>query len=172
MLLVDRMLDVVPERIGHGHQERDDERALLPGPLPGPSGGARGDDRRKHGADFGRPWCSQTLGEHAEGKVVYFMFIDNAKFRRPADPGDQMRIRVAKVRQRGNVWKFTAVVEVDGHVAAEASYAAMIINPARQEASARVTSPRISSIISLERPYGFVAESGKSSRIGTAWGSP
>lgn len=71
----------------------------------------------------------ETLGQECNGKVVYFMFIDNAKFRRPVIPGDQMRIRVVKERQRGNVWKFNAVALVDGHVAAEATYAAMIVNP-------------------------------------------
>ncbi|MGH7107754.1 MAG: hypothetical protein ACREFT_14745, partial [Acetobacteraceae bacterium] len=63
-------------------------------------------------------------------KVVYFMFIDNAKFRRPVTPGDQMHIHVVKQRRRGNIWKFNAVAMVDGMVAAEATYAAMIVNPA------------------------------------------
>jgi len=72
----------------------------------------------------------ETLGEASNGKVVYFMFIDNAKFRRPVTPGDQMEIRVVKQRRRGNVWKFNAVATVDGVVAAEATYAAMIVNPA------------------------------------------
>lgn len=71
----------------------------------------------------------ETLGEAANGKVVYFMFIDNAKFRRPVTPGDQMHIHVVKQRRRGNVWKFSAVTTVDGVVAAEATYAAMIVNP-------------------------------------------
>jgi len=72
----------------------------------------------------------ETLGQDAEGKVVYFMFIDNAKFRRPVTPGDQMRIRVKKERQRANVWKFGAVATVDGQIVAEAAYAAMIMDPA------------------------------------------
>lgn len=71
----------------------------------------------------------ETLGEAANGKVVYFMLIDNAKFRRPITPGDQMEIHVLKQRRRGNIWKFAAVVKVDGNVAAEATYAAMIVNP-------------------------------------------
>ncbi|MGH7119388.1 MAG: 3-hydroxyacyl-ACP dehydratase FabZ [Acetobacteraceae bacterium] len=71
----------------------------------------------------------ETLGEAANGKVVYFMFIDNAKFRRPVTPGDQLQIHVLKQRRRGNIWKFAAVAKVDGVVAAEATYAAMIVNP-------------------------------------------
>ncbi|HEX2280771.1 MAG TPA: 3-hydroxyacyl-ACP dehydratase FabZ, partial [Thermomicrobiales bacterium] len=49
-----------------------------------------------------------TLGPRAEGKLVYFMTVDNARFRRPVGPGDQLHIHVRKDRQRGNVWKFTS----------------------------------------------------------------
>ncbi len=67
-----------------------------------------------------------TLGEHAKGKLVYFMSVDNAKFRRPVVPGDQIRVHVAKVQRRMNVWKFSAQAKVDDVVVAEATYAAMI----------------------------------------------
>jgi 3-hydroxyacyl-[acyl-carrier-protein] dehydratase len=70
----------------------------------------------------------ETLGPEAAGKVVYFMLIENAKFRRPVVPGDQMRIHVRKERKRGNVWKFSAEAKVDGQVVAEATYAAMIMD--------------------------------------------
>lgn len=70
----------------------------------------------------------ETLGPSAHGKIVYFMSIENAKFRRPVVPGDQLRIHINKDRQRGNVWKFNAVARVDGAAVAEASYAAMIMD--------------------------------------------
>ena len=70
----------------------------------------------------------KTLGPSAEGKLVYFMSVENAKFRRPVAPGDQLRIHVTKDRQRGNVWKFNAVARVDGTAVAEATYAAMILD--------------------------------------------
>lgn len=70
----------------------------------------------------------ETLGSDAAGKVVYFMLIESAKFRRPVVPGDQMRIHVTKLRNRGNVWKFSAEAKVDGVVVAEATYAAMIMD--------------------------------------------
>lgn len=69
-----------------------------------------------------------TLGPEAQGKLVYFMSVDNAKFRKPVVPGDQMRVHVAKQRSRGNIWKFTAEAKVDGKVVAEATYAAMILD--------------------------------------------
>jgi 3-hydroxyacyl-[acyl-carrier-protein] dehydratase len=70
----------------------------------------------------------ETLGADAAGKVVYFMSIEGAKFRRPVVPGDQLRISVTKDRHRGNVWKFHAVARVDGISVAEATYAAMIMD--------------------------------------------
>ncbi len=68
-----------------------------------------------------------SLGTEFEGRLVYFMTIDNAKFRKPVVPGDQLRIHVAKERNRGNVWKFSAVARVDGASVAEATYSAMIM---------------------------------------------
>ncbi|MBC7635076.1 MAG: 3-hydroxyacyl-ACP dehydratase FabZ [Acetobacteraceae bacterium] len=70
----------------------------------------------------------ETLGPDARGRVVYFMSIDSAKFRRPVTPGDQLRIHIAKSHQRGMVWKFAAQAKVDGVVVAEATYTAMIRN--------------------------------------------
>ena len=70
----------------------------------------------------------ETLGPEAAGRVVYFMSVEGAKFRRPVVPGDQLRIHVTKERSRGNVWKFSAVARVDGVSVAEATYAAMIMD--------------------------------------------
>lgn len=69
-----------------------------------------------------------TLGPAWQGKLVYFMTVENAKFRKPVVPGDQMRVEVVKQRQRGNIWKFSAEAKVDGKVVAEATYAAMILD--------------------------------------------
>ncbi|GBQ37779.1 3-hydroxyacyl-ACP dehydratase [Komagataeibacter saccharivorans NRIC 0614] len=68
-----------------------------------------------------------TLGAAFEGKLVYFMTIDGAKFRRPVGPGDQLRIHVEKERSRANVWKFKGVARVDGVSVAEATFSAMIM---------------------------------------------
>jgi 3-hydroxyacyl-[acyl-carrier-protein] dehydratase len=72
----------------------------------------------------------ETLGPDAAGRVVYFMSVEGAKFRRPVVPGDQLRIHCTKLRNRGNVWKFSAVARVDGASVAEATYAAMIMDRA------------------------------------------
>jgi 3-hydroxyacyl-[acyl-carrier-protein] dehydratase len=56
------------------------------------------------------------------------MSVDNARFRRPVMPGDQLRIHVSKERSRGNVWKFSGEAKVNGTLVAEATYAAMIMD--------------------------------------------
>lgn len=68
-----------------------------------------------------------TLGKDFEGKLVYFMTIEGAKFRRPVEPGDQLRIHVKKERNRSNVWKFRGVAKVDDVIVAEATFSAMIM---------------------------------------------
>lgn len=67
-----------------------------------------------------------TLGPASEGKLVYFMSIDNARFRRPVVPGDQLRVHVTKERSRGPVWRFRGEAKVDGKVVADATFSAMI----------------------------------------------
>jgi 3-hydroxyacyl-[acyl-carrier-protein] dehydratase len=70
----------------------------------------------------------QTIGAEAEGKLVYFTNIENARFRKPVFPGDTLRVHVTKQRNRMSVWKFSAEALVDGHVVAEATYAAMLMD--------------------------------------------
>lgn len=69
----------------------------------------------------------QTLGQEAEGRLVYFMGIEEAKFRKPIGPGDQIHIKVKKIQNRRNVWKFSGEAWVDGTLHAEATYTAMIV---------------------------------------------
>lgn len=69
-----------------------------------------------------------SMGADAEGKLVYFMSIDDARFRKPVVPGDQLHIHVEVQRSRGNVWKFGGIAMVDGQKVAEATYSAMILD--------------------------------------------
>ena len=69
----------------------------------------------------------KTTGKVA-GSLVYFMTVDNARFRKPVRPGDQVKLHVEKVRNRGNVWKFKGEARVDGKLMAEAAYSAMIVD--------------------------------------------
>jgi len=69
-----------------------------------------------------------TLGAEFEGKLVYFMSIDNARFRRPVVPGDVMMVPVTCQRHRGMVWKFDGQAKVGDNLVAEATFAAMILD--------------------------------------------
>ena len=70
----------------------------------------------------------ETLGVEAEGKLVYFMSVDNARFRKPVTPGDVLEITVTKLRSRGNVYKFEGKARADGVLMAEAVFSAMIMD--------------------------------------------
>jgi 3-hydroxyacyl-[acyl-carrier-protein] dehydratase len=69
-----------------------------------------------------------TLGREAEGKLVYFMSVDRAKFRRPVVPGEILHVHVTKQQNHRNVWKFEGKARVNGQLAAEAVFAAMILD--------------------------------------------
>jgi 3-hydroxyacyl-[acyl-carrier-protein] dehydratase len=69
-----------------------------------------------------------TLGQESEGKLVYFMSLDSARFRRPVFPGDTLAVRVVKKHSRGNAWKFDGTAHVQDKLMAEATFAAMIMD--------------------------------------------
>ena len=68
-----------------------------------------------------------TLENKSAGNLVYFMTIDEARFRKPVVPGDTMHIRVTKVQSRKTVWKFKGEAFVGDTLCAEATFAAMIV---------------------------------------------
>jgi 3-hydroxyacyl-[acyl-carrier-protein] dehydratase len=68
-----------------------------------------------------------TLGGKSDGKLVYFMSIEEAKFRKPVVPGDTLEIHVQKIKSRGNVWKFACEAHTANGKAAEAAVSAMIV---------------------------------------------
>ena len=70
----------------------------------------------------------KSLGPEAEGKLVYFMSVDKARFRKPVVPGDVLHVHVTKERMRGNVWRFAGEAKVDGNLVAEAVFSAMILD--------------------------------------------
>lgn len=126
-LLVDRVLDLVPGRSAVGlknvtvnegfFQGHFPHHPVMPGVLIIESM-----------AQTAAVLVVKTLGPYSAGKLVYFMTIEGAKFRRPVLPGDQLRVHVTVERSRGNVWKFKGVARVDGTSVAEATYAAMIMD--------------------------------------------
>ncbi len=69
----------------------------------------------------------ETLGAEAEGRLVYFLAVDAARFRKPVVPGDTLHIHVEKQYNRGNVWKFKGEARVGDILMADATFAAMIM---------------------------------------------
>jgi beta-hydroxyacyl-ACP dehydratase FabZ len=66
--------------------------------------------------------------EEVKKKVLYFMSLDKAKFRKPVTPGDQVRFELNLLKKRGTIMSFKAVATVDGAVVAEAEMMAMIVD--------------------------------------------
>lgn len=68
-----------------------------------------------------------TLGQETAGQLVYFMTIDQARFRKPVVPGDRLQLAVAKEQRRLGMWKFKGRATVDGQLVAEATIGAKIM---------------------------------------------
>jgi beta-hydroxyacyl-ACP dehydratase FabZ len=66
--------------------------------------------------------------EEVKKKVLYFMSLDKAKFRKPVTPGDQVRFELNLLKKRGTIMSFKAVATVDGAVVAESEMMAMIVD--------------------------------------------
>jgi 3-hydroxyacyl-[acyl-carrier-protein] dehydratase len=71
----------------------------------------------------------ESLGLANSGKLVYFMAIEGAKFRTPVEPGVLLKLEVEFVQKRSSVCKFAGRATIDGKVAAEAQFTAMIADP-------------------------------------------
>lgn len=68
------------------------------------------------------------LGDAHAGKLVFFMSIDKARFRKPVLPGDVVHFHVKLSNKRAPVWKYWAEAHVDGKKVAEAEIGAMLMN--------------------------------------------
>lgn len=71
----------------------------------------------------------ESLGLAGSGKLVYFMAIDNVKFRKPVEPGILLKLHVEFVQKRARVCKFAGKALIDGELAAECEFTAMIADP-------------------------------------------
>lgn len=71
----------------------------------------------------------ESLGLAGSGKLVYFMAIDNVKFRKPVEPGVLLKLHVEFVQKRARVCKFAGKALIDGELAAECEFTAMIADP-------------------------------------------
>nr|WP_315384367.1 3-hydroxyacyl-ACP dehydratase FabZ [uncultured Sphingomonas sp.] len=71
----------------------------------------------------------ESLELAGSGKLVYFMAIDNVKFRKPVEPGVLLKLHVEFLQKRSRVSKFAGKAMIDGEVAAECEFTAMIADP-------------------------------------------
>ena len=69
-----------------------------------------------------------SFGDKAKGKLVYFMSIEKARFRKLVTPGDQLIIEVKKKQARKSVWKFECTAKVDNEIVSDATITAMIVD--------------------------------------------
>lgn len=124
-LMIDRVVDVVPDQTAVGIKNVSINEYFFQGHFPGHAV-MPGVLLIEAMAQTAAVLVVHTLGPEAEGKLVYFMSIEHAKFRRPVVPGDQLHVHVTKERNRGPVWKLHGEVKVNGTVVADAAFSAMI----------------------------------------------
>ena len=71
--------------------------------------------------------CVAAKFGQSSPRIVYFMTIDNAKFRKPVVPGDQVEYHLKKLKHRANMWWFRGEAKVDGKIVCEAELSAMLV---------------------------------------------
>jgi 3-hydroxyacyl-[acyl-carrier-protein] dehydratase len=78
-------------------------------------------------AQSGAVLMSKSLDVDVRGKTIFFVSVDNCRFRAPVRPGDVLRLCVEVVRARGDLFKFRGQAKVGEKIAAEAEFAAMVV---------------------------------------------
>ena len=126
-LMIDKVVDIVPDESAIGikcvsvaephFQGHFPSRPIMPGVLI-----------IEAMAQTSAVLVVRTLGDAAMGKLVYFMSIDSARFRKPVVPGDVLHLQITKKQNRGPVWKFDGRATVNDVLVADASFAAMIVD--------------------------------------------
>ena len=128
MLLVDRVEDIVPGVSATGIKAVTINEPFFAGHFPGRPI-MPGVLIVEALAQTAGVLALSTLGEAGQGKLVYFMAIENAKFRAPVEPGCLLVLKIAFVQNRGRISKFSGRAEIDGKLVAEANFTAMIADP-------------------------------------------
>ena len=125
-LLIDRLADITPGESATGIKNVTINEPFFQGHFPGKPV-MPGVLIVEAMAQTAGALVMHSMGKESEGRLVYFMSIDDARFRRPVFPGDVLKIHVTKKHGRGNVWKFSGEAKVNNVLMAQATYSAMIM---------------------------------------------
>ncbi|WP_310496328.1 3-hydroxyacyl-ACP dehydratase FabZ [Sandarakinorhabdus sp.] len=128
MLLVDRVIDIVPGKSATGIKAVTINEPFFAGHFPGRPI-MPGVLIVEALAQTAGVLAIHSAGGAGSGKLVYFMAIENARFRVPVEPGCLMELKVEVVQDRGRIAKFAGRAEVNGKLVAEANFTAMIADP-------------------------------------------
>lgn len=125
MLLVDRVVSLVPNESIHAVKAVSVNEPFFPGhfPVRPIMPGVLIVEALAQAAGV---LAIESMGLADTGKLVYFMAIENAKFRKPVEPGHLLDLHVDIVQAKRTVCKFSGRAEIGGALAAEASFTAMI----------------------------------------------
>ena len=128
MLLVDRVASLVPSQSIHAIKAVSMNEPFFQGHFPGRPimPGVLIVEAMAQAAGV---LVVDSLGLADSGKLVYFMSIDGAKFRSPVEPGCLLDLHVEVTQMRGAVCKFAGRALIEGKLAAEANFVAMIADP-------------------------------------------
>jgi 3-hydroxyacyl-[acyl-carrier-protein] dehydratase len=127
MLLIDHVEDMVPGEQAYGIKYIRPEEHFFPGHFP-EKPVMPGVLIIEAMAQTAAVVVVATYGGSADGRLVYFMGIDQARFRRPVLPRDTLKMHVRKLQNRRNVWKFEGSAFVGETLVAEAVFSAMLMD--------------------------------------------
>ncbi len=134
MLMIDRMIDIVPNVSATGVRAVSISDPIFLGHFPGHPI-MPGVMIVEAMAQTAGALIMHSMSTTSSDKLVYFMSIDRARFRRPVVPGDMLLIPVKLLRARRPVWRFSGEAYVDGKLCAEAEYSAMIMDKSGKPAN-------------------------------------
>jgi 3-hydroxyacyl-[acyl-carrier-protein] dehydratase len=128
MLLVDRVVSMLPGTSIHAIKAVSINEPFFAGHFPGRPI-LPGVLQVEALAQAAGVLAIESMGLADTGQLVYFMAIDNAKFRRPVEPGCILNLHVEILHAKRTVCKFAGRAEVDGAVTAECTFTAMVADP-------------------------------------------
>ncbi|MDP7191641.1 MAG: 3-hydroxyacyl-ACP dehydratase FabZ [Alphaproteobacteria bacterium] len=127
-LMIDRLVDVVPGKSVIGIKNVTINEPFFQGHFPGKPV-MPGVLIIEALAQTAGALVMYSLECESEGRLVYFMSIDHARFRKPVLPGDTLYLHAVQQHSRNNIWKFSGEAKVNGSIVADAVYTAMIKDP-------------------------------------------